>query len=189
MQYIAPPRLIFQLHCRTLHWTRPIGSRHRHLATFQPLSALPHYQIARKDFSDAVKEQSRFPWRDEFELAKGTVASSEDIIRTLEPLMTSERANRMQLVAAKRTFDCLPILEHPYDLGNMAAVCRSAEALGFGAVHVIRKNDDGRYKQSTRTSGGAEKWLDLQLFDSTEECLYRAKRLGFQVRNDWAFTC
>ena len=31
------------------------------------------------------------------------------------------------------------------------------------------------------SSAGADKWLDVQVFDSTEECLLRAKKLGFQV--------
>ena len=146
-----------------------------------PPRALPHYKLGRKDFDDAVKEQSRFPWKDEFELGRDLVVSSEDIIQTLEPLMTDERVQRIKDVAARRTFDCLPIMEHPYDLGNVAAVCRSADALGLGAVHIIRNSKDEKYKQSTRTSGGAEKWLDVQLFDSTEECIRRAKMLGYQA--------
>ena len=38
-----------------------------------------------------------------------------------------------------------------------------------------------RYKQSTRTSGGAEKWLDVQVHASTKECLTQVKQLGYQV--------
>lgn len=54
-------------------------------------------------------------------------------------------------VIASRTFNVLPIVEGMYDMGNLAAVFRSADALGCGAVHCIR---NARYKQSKRASGG-----------------------------------
>jgi hypothetical protein len=33
----------------------------------------------------------------------------------------------------------LPVLEATYDMGNLAAVCRSADAFGFGALHYIKR--------------------------------------------------
>ena len=47
-------------------------------------------------------------------------------------------------------------------------------------MHVVRGEAD-RYKQSKRTSGGSEKWLDVRVFGATEECLANAKAMGFQV--------
>jgi hypothetical protein len=41
-------------------------------------------------------------------------------------------------------------------------------ALGLGAVHVVRDSGHMRYKQSTRSSAGADKWLDVQVFGSTQ---------------------
>lgn len=37
-------------------------------------------------------------------------------------------------VCASRTFNVLPIVEHCYDLGNLAAVCRSADGACFRAA-------------------------------------------------------
>ena len=133
--------------------------------------ALPDYQIARKPLEQSITEGSRFPWMDEFELSREVKVDAQTLISTLGPLMTEERLERIEKVCSNRTFDILPIVEHPYDLGNLAAVCRSADALGCGAVHVIRNASDERFKQSARTSGGAEKWLDIQLHSSTAECL------------------
>lgn len=143
--------------------------------------ALPDYKIARKPLEESIAEGSRFPWRDEFELSREINLNAETVINTLGPLMTEGRLERIEKVASNRTFDILPILENPYDLGNLAAVCRSADALGCGAVHIIRKSTDERFKQSARTSGGAEKWLDIQLHHSTAECLSQVKQLGYQV--------
>ncbi len=39
-----------------------------------------------------------------------------------------------------------------------------------------------RYKQSARTSGGAEKWLDVRLFRSPTDAVTSAKRAGYQAR-------
>ncbi|KAL4516567.1 hypothetical protein Ndes2437B_g00692 [Nannochloris sp. 'desiccata'] len=143
--------------------------------------ALPDYKIARKPLEESIAEGSRFPWRDEFELSREIILDAQTVISTLGPLMTKERLERIEKVCSNRTFDIVPIVEHPYDLGNLAAVCRSADALGCGAVHVIRKSHDERFKQSARTSGGAEKWLDIQVHQSTAECLSQIKQLGYQV--------
>lgn len=143
--------------------------------------ALPDYKIARKPLEESMAEGSRFPWRDEFELSREIKLDAETVIDTLGPLVTEGRLERIEKVASNRTFDILPIVENPYDLGNLAAVCRSADALGCGAVHVIRNSQDERFKQSARTSGGAEKWLDIQLHQSTAECLSHIKQLGYQI--------
>ncbi|EFN57254.1 hypothetical protein CHLNCDRAFT_21737 [Chlorella variabilis] len=119
--------------------------------------------------------------QDEFEVAKGLTISGQQVVDTLTPLMTQDRIQRIERVCAARTFNVLPIVESIYDMGNLAAVCRSADALGFGALHVIRNTRDERYKQSTRSAAGADKWLDVQVFNSTEECVLNAKRLGYQV--------
>lgn len=37
-------------------------------------------------------------------------------------------------VCASRTFNVLPIVEHCYDLGNLAAVCRSADGALAGVA-------------------------------------------------------
>eukprot|EP00955_Chlamydomonas_euryale_P110104 365980-Chlamydomonas_euryale.AAC.13 len=67
-------------------------------------------------------------------------------------------------------------------MGNLAAVCRSADAMGFGALHCVPA-ENGAYKQSARTSAGADKWLELKVWKEggTEACLRAAKDAGMQV--------
>lgn len=142
---------------------------------------LPSYQLARLSLEEAVALGSRFPWKDEFELRKDLILNADTITETLRPLFTQDRLDRIDVVAANRTFNVLPIVQHPYDMGNLAAICRSADALGFGAVHVIRNQEDQRYKQSSRTSGGSDKWLDLQLYSTSLECIKHAKSLGYRI--------
>jgi tRNA (guanosine-2'-O-)-methyltransferase len=59
--------------------------------------------------------------------------------RLLEPFALEERVKRIEAVVRSRCFGVLPIVEGLYDMGNFAAVCRSADALGYGAVHCINR--------------------------------------------------
>lgn len=56
-----------------------------------------------------------------------------------EPYVTPERAAKMEAAIARRTYSVVPILESTYDMGNLAAVCRSADAFSFGAVHYVKR--------------------------------------------------
>eukprot|EP00877_Chromochloris_zofingiensis_P012873 jgi/Chrzof1/783/Cz01g28200.t1 len=67
-------------------------------------------------------------------------------------------------VVANRTYRVVPVVE----------------ALGFGAVHCVMGSAD-RYKKSQRTAAGADKWLDVRLWDTTTECLSSLKQAGYQI--------
>lgn len=142
-------------------------------------NALPDYKVARLLVEDAITADTRFPWLDKFEVDHDLLLDADTITATLGPLFTDDRLARIKSVGARRTFNVLPIVEHPHDMGNLAAMCRTADALGFGAVHVI--NDDACFKQSARTSAGSDKWLDVQLHSSTLDCLEQVRKFGFRV--------
>jgi tRNA(Leu) C34 or U34 (ribose-2'-O)-methylase TrmL len=87
---------------------------------------------------------------------------------------------RLESVIDQRTFDLMPVLEGVYDIGNVLAACRSAEALGVGCLGVI--SDTGlAFKQSGRTSGGAVKWTHLDQWRSTPDAIDDLKRRGYRV--------
>ena len=179
-----------------------IGYRMQDSQRFR-LHSLPSYKIARKQFQGG--ETSQFPWRDGFELSKPSPSSDANnneecddcmdyrneyrasmIIDVLGPLISEERKERIRKVIDQRCFQVLPVIEQPHDWGNVAAVCRSADAMGLGALHIIRDANNDAYKQSTRTSGGADKWLDIQLHtvsnaSETQTCLENLKKRGFRI--------
>ncbi|GFR41232.1 hypothetical protein Agub_g1905 [Astrephomene gubernaculifera] len=121
-----------------------------------------------------------FPYSNDFVLEDGRVVDAATVVRLLSPFALEERVQRIDNVIANRTFSVLPIVEGLYDMGNLAAVCRTADALGYGAVHCINKRDS-KYKASQRTAAGADKWLDIKLWDSTSDCLAAVKAAGYQV--------
>lgn len=165
------------------------------LARTLALRALPSYKIARREFEGGDDDSSgsgssgtsQFPWVDGFELEReGRIYAASQIVSSLEPIISEERRARIESVIENRCFSVLPLIENPHDWGNVSAVCRTADALGFGALHIIRDKKSEKYKQSARTAGGSDKWLDIQLHDSssgeeTRVVIGGLKRRGFQI--------
>jgi tRNA G18 (ribose-2'-O)-methylase SpoU len=66
--------------------------------------------------------------------------------------MSEERRNRIERVVMNRTYSICPVVEGLLDLGNIAAVFRSADALGFQSVHVIANKAEKRYTSHLQIS-------------------------------------
>lgn len=109
----------------------------------------------------------------------GQVWPAGEVVRLLGDHMTERRKARIQRVIEERTETVVPVVEGLYDMGNVSAVLRSAEALGYNTVHVIETSD--RFKNSSRTSSGAEKWLDIHRWPTPEACYARLKEDGYQI--------
>lgn len=114
-----------------------------------------------------------------FEIA-GRQMEPAQVIELLEPFMTERRLQRIREVVARRTRTVLPVVEGVVNTGNVSAVMRSAEALGYQSVHVVRGEHD-RFKQSERTSRGAEKWLDLYRWPGPEPCVRYLQAAGYRT--------
>lgn len=89
--------------------------------------------------------------------------TNSTIASALLPHVPDARRAKIQAVAAKRIPWIVCVLERLYDLGNIAAVMRSAEAFGIGAVYLVGQPTDKvkPTKSQGRVSVGAEKWLDV----------------------------
>lgn len=120
----------------------------------------------------------RFPIQPDFEIA-GRKLSAAEILALVEPYLTPERQERIRIAVDERTCDVVPVLENIYDRGNISAVLRSAEAMGFQCGHVIEIGE--KFKSANRVTQGADKWLDIRKWKSTIECTRELKRLGYQI--------
>jgi len=94
-------------------------------------------------------------------------------------LLTPERRQRIEQVVGSRCFSNVVVLENIYDRGNASAVMRSAEAFGFGRVHMIELGE--KFKESQRTTAGADKWVEIQKWKSTKTCVDELKSQGKQI--------
>ena len=118
------------------------------------------------------------PHDDPFSVGGRTV-SSREIIDTLGPFIQPERRDRIRSVVASRTYAVVPVLEGAYDRGNVSAVLRTSEALGFQAVHIVESSE--KFKEANRVTQGAENWLDISTWDCTSDCLDYLENARYRI--------
>lgn len=113
-----------------------------------------------------------------FQVAGETFLAGE-IIEILDAFLTPERRHRIRDTVAERTYTVVPVMEGVYDRGNVSAVIRSAEALGYQAIHIIDSSED--FKEAGRVTQGAEKWLDITVWEATSPCVDHLRSLGYRI--------
>lgn len=110
----------------------------------------------------------------------------------LAPHLTPARRQRICGVTARRSFAVATVLEDVHDDGNVAAVLRTCEAVGFPAVHVIRAAPGAVPGAATaasalaprppnRVTQGAERWLELAWWDRGDPWIDRLRAAGYRV--------
>jgi tRNA (guanosine-2'-O-)-methyltransferase len=122
--------------------------------------------------------QPRFPHSDPVRVGSLELPA-ERILQLLEPYLTQERQERIRAAVETRTCNVVPVMENIYDRGNISAVMRSAEAMGYQCAHVIELGE--KFKNANRVSQGADKWLDVRRWKSTLDCTRELKSQGFQI--------
>ena len=105
--------------------------------------------------------------------------SADYVIKVLGEILSEDRCQRIAEVVEGRTRSIATVVEGIVNTGNVSAVMRTAEALGFQDFHVIK--GVARYKHSVRTTQGAQKWLDVHLWDTTIDCVTKLKADGFHI--------
>lgn len=122
---------------------------------------------------------SLFPFVPEIQISKDLVVSYTEVLKYIGPLLTTERLARIDKVVRHRIYSVCMVLENIYDRGNSSAVIRSAEAMGFGSVHMIELGE--KFKESQRTTAGADKWVEVKKWKSTRDCIEQLKKNGMQI--------
>lgn len=110
---------------------------------------------------------------------QGRHLEPEQVIEALEAFVSGERKTRIDSVLAARTRTVVPVIEGIVNMGNVSAVMRTAEALGYQDLHIITGST--RFKNSRRTSIGAEKWLDVYHWSSPAECARSLTSEGYRI--------
>ena len=110
---------------------------------------------------------------------RGKRYATAEVSRVLDPFVSDERKNRIENVLLNRTRTVTPVVDGVHDMGNVSAVMRSAEALGYQTVHVIETADE--FKNSPRTTQGADKWLDVFRWPTARACAERLRHDGYHL--------
>ncbi|WJX80737.1 hypothetical protein P8452_63694 [Trifolium repens] len=122
-----------------------------------------------------------FPYLDTFRCGNGYELTSDEVIEAVNPCISESRKVRFGNAVRNRSYSVCLVVEGLCDFGNVSAAFRSADALGVQSVHVVSTDANKRYKDNRHVSMGAEKWLDIELWDSTKECFEMLKSRGYRI--------
>lgn len=120
-----------------------------------------------------------FPLKNPIEYQLGHFADVKMIEKHIWPILTPERQSKIDRVASGRCFDISVVLEGIYDRGNISAVMRTAEGLGFSNFHIIEKFE--KFKNANRVTQGADKWVETKKWKSTTEAIEYFKKNKIRI--------
>lgn len=113
-----------------------------------------------------------------FEIYDNIYESSEIINRLLQ-YITSERKQKFERVLSHRTNHFIPIMDDIYDQGNINAVVRTSENFGFYEIGYVASERINT--KTTRINKGADKWIRLNQFSNSIDCIQSYQNRGYQV--------
>lgn len=90
----------------------------------------------------------------------------DQVVETLRPWVNQGRQSTIEHVLAHRTRRIAVAMEGVRDPHNVAAVIRSADAMGVQAVHIIENGN--RFRSSHKVSQGTHKWVDIGVWPRCE---------------------
>lgn len=90
------------------------------------------------------------------------------------------REKRIEKVMEMRRSDLVLVLENLSEPTNISAILRTAEAFGVGKICIIH-TDSSKPRLSMNTSSGAIKWLKVEYWQSTSECLKELKKKKYNL--------
>lgn len=120
-----------------------------------------------------------FPFKKELSIEADLNVHHELVIEHIGPLLTAARAKKIEEVVQGRCFDIAVVMEGIYDRGNLSAVMRTGEGLGFANFHVIETQE--KFKEANRVTQGADKWVEVTKYKKTSDAVAELKRQGKKI--------
>ncbi len=104
---------------------------------------------------------------------------TEAVLAAVRPLLTEDRAGRIEAVLDARLCGLTVVLENLHDPHNGAAAIRSVEGVGLTAIHVAESAE--RFRSASAVTIGAEKWIDVHRHASFSRCADVLKGAGMTL--------
>lgn len=121
-----------------------------------------------------------FPLPPDISLLDGKLTVTPDqVLEHIYPLLTEERRSKIERVVPARCFDISVVLESIYDRGNISAVMRTAEGLGFSNFHVVETFS--KFKEANRVTQGADKWVETKKWKKSSDFIKYAKENKIRI--------
>ena len=93
--------------------------------------------------------------------------------------MTPERLERINKMLDHRQPDLTVCMEGVHKSHNLAAVVRTADAIGVSDVHAIWKSDEMEVRGGS--AAGSQNWIDVHNYSKTKDAIDTLKKQGMQV--------
>ncbi len=103
----------------------------------------------------------------------------QKLLEYLESFLTDRRRSLNKKVLMSRTNYLTVAVEDVYQLHNTSAVMRSCEVFGVQNMHVIEEVN--KKKIDREIAMGAQKWVDVNRYNSTDQCISSLKNAGYQL--------
>lgn len=97
----------------------------------------------------------------------------------LENILTDNRKERFEKVLANRTNHFTVAMEDVFQLHNTSAVMRSCEVFGVQELNVVEEKFGKSIDKEIAM--GAQKWVDVNRFESISNCIDSLKSKGYQI--------
>lgn len=102
-----------------------------------------------------------------------------DYLHFLENILTENRKERFLEVLKNRTNHFTVAIEDVFQLHNTSAVMRSCEVFGIQQLNVVEEKYGKNIDKEIAM--GAQKWVDVNRFESIENCIETLKNKGYQI--------
>ena len=102
-----------------------------------------------------------------------------DYLAFLENILTDNRKERFLDVLANRTKHFTVAVEDVFQMHNTSAVMRSCEVFGIQELNIIEQRFGKRIDKEIAL--GAQKWVDINRFDTVEGCITSLRNQGYQI--------
>lgn len=102
-----------------------------------------------------------------------------DLLAYLDGYLTEQRRNRFTEVLSQRTKHFTVATEDVYQLHNTSAVIRSCDVFGIQEINIVEEINSKRIDREIAM--GAQKWVDLNRYQSVIDCIMQLKRNGYQI--------
>ncbi|MCB4808767.1 RNA methyltransferase [Tamlana sp. 62-3] len=101
------------------------------------------------------------------------------LLEHLETFLTENRLERFNKVLPERTKHFTVATEDVYQLHNTSAVIRSCDVFGIQEVNIVEEVNTKRIDREIAM--GAQKWVDLNRFNTVKDCIKSLKQNGYQI--------
>ncbi|KJD33281.1 rRNA methyltransferase [Tamlana sedimentorum] len=101
------------------------------------------------------------------------------LLEHFETFLTENRLERFNKVLPERTKHFTVATEDVYQLHNTSAVIRSCDVFGIQEVNIVEEVNTKRIDREIAM--GAQKWVDLNRFNTVKDCIKSLKQNGYQI--------